>query len=236
MVLESPAAHTGGMAEATAGHPPGHASPTAHWDTIYQQKHADEMSWHEPAPGRSLDAILALAPPPGAAIIDVGGGTSRLVDLLLERGHENLTVADISPIALERARERLGDAASRVEWVVADLGADPDAPGEPVWARSPFAVWHDRAVFHFLTGPAQQDAYVARLLRLVARGGHVIIAGFDEHGPPRCSGLDVVRRGPEALSQALPSAFVPRTTGRFTHVTPWGAEQPFATCTWQRVA
>lgn len=206
----------------------------AHWDAVYERKSLEDMSWHEPDPARSLAAIVARCPAVDAAIVDVGGGASLLVDRLLAHGLRNVTVADISRAALERARDRLGEAAALVDWVVADVGAPYDPGREPAWARAPFAVWHDRAVFHFLTTPAQQEAYVARLLRLVAPGGHVIIAGFDAHGPLRCSGLDVVRRSVEALSTVLPPPFVLHASGRYTHVTPSGVEQPFATCTWRR--
>jgi hypothetical protein len=181
---------------------------TTHWDRIYTSKPAEECSWHEPAPLRALEAILDVAEWVDSPIVDVGGGESRLVDLLLELGYRNVSVADVGV---------------------------PMASDEPPWPRAPFAVWHDRAVFHFLVDPAQQAAYLARLRASVGHGGHVVLATFDEHGPEQCSGLPVQRRSLEELSRVLSDDFELRAAARFTHLTPWGAAQPFVRCTWQRV-
>ncbi|WP_239489690.1 trans-aconitate 2-methyltransferase [Luteitalea sp. TBR-22] len=212
----------------------GDSSLTAHWDRIYSSKTADECSWHEPAPIRSLEAILEVAEWVDSPVVDVGGGESRLVDLLIERGYRNVTVVDISEQALQRARARLGEAEGLVDWVTADVGA-PVTPGEALWPRAPFAVWHDRAVFHFLVEPERQAGYLSRLAASVAYGGHVVLATFDETGPQTCSGLPVLRRSLESLSHVLPEAFELRSAARFTHLTPWGTPQPFVRCTWQRV-
>lgn len=216
----------------------GHVAPeplAPDWDDIYRGKTSEQFSWYEAAPTRSLEAIAALAPWVDASIVDVGGGESRLVDLLLERGHRRVTVVDISTAALERAETRLGEAAALVSWIRADVGAPLDEATEPLWPRAPFAVWHDRAAFHFLTMEEQQEAYVARVVRSVAHGGHVVIAGFDSTGPDRCSGLPVVRRSLHELSQVLPPEFELQEASRFAHVTPWGTPQAFAQCIWQRV-
>ncbi|WP_396625903.1 class I SAM-dependent methyltransferase [Luteitalea sp.] len=207
---------------------------TTHWDRIYTSKPAEECSWHEPAPLRALEAILDVAEWVDSPIVDVGGGESRLVDLLLELGYRNVSVVDISEQALQRARARLGEAEGLVDWLTADVGV-PMASDEPPWPRAPFAVWHDRAVFHFLVDPAQQAAYLARLRASVGHGGHVVLATFDEHGPEQCSGLPVQRRSLEELSRVLSDDFELRAAARFTHLTPWGAAQPFVRCTWQRV-
>ena len=214
--------------------PLGDTPLTRHWDRIYTENASAACSWHETEPRSSLEAILACAPDPTASIVDVGGGESRLVDLLLARGRRRVTVVDISARALERARARLGEAAEVVQWVAGDVAVPPIDPRDG-WPGAPFAVWHDRAVFHFLTTDAQQHAYIARLRASVPAGGHVIIAAFDETGPERCSALPVVRRSPASLSRVLPPEFVLTASSRFAHVTPWGASQDFARCIWQRV-
>lgn len=222
------------MAESVPGDSP--ASSTAdHWDAVYTRNAPDQLSWHESAPLRSLESILEAAPWVDASIVDVGGGDATLVDVLLERGYRNLTVVDIAARAIARAKARLGDDAELVDWVVDDVGAPFKVERTPRWAGAPFAVWHDRAVFHFLLEPARQDAYLARLQAMVAHGGHVILATFDVNGPERCSGLPVVRRSLEELSRVLPSMFELTAASRFTHITPSGVEQAFVRCVWQRV-
>jgi SAM-dependent methyltransferase len=210
------------------------SSLAAQWDAIYAGNAPEQLSWHESAPLRSLEAILEAEPWVDASIVDVGGGDSTLVDRLLERGYRKLTVVDISPLAIARTQARLGASAESVDWVVEDVGAAFAGP-EDGWPRAPFALWHDRAVFHFLTEASQQDAYMARLDAMVAHGGHVLIATFDARGPESCSGLPVVRRSLEALSRALPPAFELTAASRFTHLTPTGVEQAFVRCAWQRV-
>jgi SAM-dependent methyltransferase len=222
------------MAESISGDSP---VPTLvdHWDAVYRGTAPEQLSWHESAPLRSLEAILESEPWVDASIVDVGGGDATLVDLLLQRGYRNLTVVDIAAEALARAQARLGDEAELVDWVADDVGAPLDVARTPRWPRAPFAVWHDRAVFHYLRDPAQQQAYIARLEAMVAHAGHVILATFDATGPDHCSGLPVVRRSLEGLSRVLPSAFELTAASRFTHITPTGAEQAFVRCAWQRV-
>lgn len=198
-------------------------NPRAHWDTIYRTKSADEVSWYQEHAVRSLDFIRGTGVPLTARIIDVGGGVSTLVDDLLAAGYADITVADISPVALDATRARLGALADRVTWLEADITR----------ARLPakhFDVWHDRAVFHFLTDAADRARYVGQVRHAVKSGGHVIVATFATDGPERCSGLPIVRYGPESLHAEFGDDFRLAESARETHVTPAGAEQRFVYC------
>ena len=208
---------------------------SVHWDDVYARS-ADQWNWFEAAPTRSLEAILEVEPRLDAAIVDVGGGDARLADLLLSRGYRALTVVDVSWRALRLSQARLGEAADLVAWVEDDVGAAlPEGEGL-VWPSASYAVWHDRAVFHFLTSPAQQEAYLARLAAAVGHGGHAIIATFDAHGPESCSGLPVVRRSLDDLGRLLSEdVFELKSATRLTHMTPGGQSQPLVRCTWQRI-
>lgn len=222
------------MAESSpvAPSPPALAS---HWDHVYATTAPDRWSWHESAPLRSLEAIVDAAEWVDAAIVDVGGGNARLVDLLIDRGYRNLSVVDITATPLLLARTRLGEAEQLVDWITDDVGA-PFGAGEAIpWRRAPYVVWHDRAVFHFLLDPAQQEAYINRIRASVAHGGHVMLSVFDTGGPERCSGLPVVRRSLEELTHVLPAEFDLCSAERFTHLTPSGEAQAFVRCAWQRV-
>ncbi|MBK7826571.1 class I SAM-dependent methyltransferase [Nannocystis sp.] len=194
-----------------------------HWEKVYATKAPDGVSWYAPHLARSLALIEATGVGPDDAIIDVGGGASTLVDDLLDRGHRRVTVLDLSQHAIDVARERLGDRAARVDWRVADVTrADlPDAT---------YAVWHDRAVFHFLTDPEQRARYVAQVRRSVLPGGHVIVATFGPEGPEKCSGLDVVRYSDDTLHAEFGPAFVKVGSATERHVTPWGSAQEFVYC------
>jgi SAM-dependent methyltransferase len=189
-----------------------------HWEQVYRDKGETEVSWHQPRSERSLRLIRATAGPTDP-VIDVGGGASRLVDDLLAAGYEDITVLDISATSLARSRARLGALADRATWIAADVTAWRP---ERTWR-----VWHDRAVFHFLTEIADQDAYVAALARATAPGAMVVIATFAPDGPAMCSGLPVVRWDSAALARRLGDGF--RLTGseREEHVTPWGSVQRF---------
>jgi len=153
-----------------------------HWETVYTSKGDAELSWTQAEPAASLALIEEVCP--AGRVIDVGGGTSLLAARLLDRGYA-VTVLDISQAAIDRARQRLGARAGEVGWVVADVTAAPDL--------GTFDVWHDRAVFHFLTAPADRAAYAALLARTVPAGGHAVIATFALDGPEKCSGLEVRR-------------------------------------------
>ena len=198
-----------------------------HWERIYATKSVDEVSWYQENPERSLRFIQATRVPLSASIIDVGGGASRLVDALLRSGYSGLTVLDISSTALAAAKQRLGSRASDVQW----LQADVTQASLPAGA---YDVWHDRAVFHFLTSSADRKAYVEAVLRAVKPGGHVIIATFAHDGPTECSGLAVFRYTPEQLRAELGEAFTPVQEENEAHHTPGGRIQHFLYCYFRR--
>jgi len=190
-----------------------------HWNEVYQTNPPDDVSWYQARPELSLALIAATGAAKDAGVIDIGGGASTLTDCLLADGYSSLAVLDLSGAALGHARARLGELATVVEWFEADVTS----------FRSPrrFAVWHDRAAFHFLTDPADRRGYVSTLLRALQPGGHVIIATFAMDGPPKCSGLEVVRYDKASIVAELGPAFVLRESRRETHTTPWQTEQRF---------
>jgi len=195
----------------------------AHWEAIYRTKTPQEVSWFQPEARASLDLIRRVAPALTASILDVGGGASRLVDGLLEAGYSNVHVLDLSGAALSHSRLRLGATAARVPWIEADL-LTADLP------RATFDIWHDRALFHFLTAPADRARYVAQVRHAVRSGGHVVVGTFAEDGPTRCSGLPVVRYTPEALADEFGPDFRLIDSLRDEHRTPSGARQAFVFC------
>ena len=197
--------------------------PRVHWDNVYRTKRPDEMSWYQREPSLSLAFIRHAVPDLLASIVDVGGGASTLVDGLLDSGYGNVTVLDVSPIALERARARLGDAASRVHWMTADVLTAP-------FPNAAFDLWHDRAVFHFLTDDKDRLAYVAQVRRALRPEGHVLIATFADDGPTRCSGLPVARYSADALHAVFGREFQLVDSARERHVTPAGVTQSFVYC------
>lgn len=198
-----------------------------HWETIYRTKDVHTVSWFQSEARRSLGLITNVAPDKSAAIIDVGGGASVLADDLLESGYTNVTVLDLSETALEISRRRLGKDAAKVKWIAADVR---DAP----LAERGYAVWHDRAVFHFLTDRADRQAYVAQVERAVGPGGYVLVATFAEDGPKTCSGLPVVRYSAESLHSEFGPTFRIVTSAHEDHHTPAGREQPFLYCLCRR--
>ncbi|CAG0934028.1 hypothetical protein PLCT1_02562 [Planctomycetaceae bacterium] len=194
-----------------------------HWQAVYQAKGPDQLSWFQAEARVSRDLIARLAPERDARILDVGAGSSTLVDGLLASGYRHLTVLDLSPAALSQARQRLGQAAGSVDWREADvLSASFD--------EGTFDVWHDRAVFHFLTDPADRVRYVDQVRRAVHPDGFVLIATFAEDGPTRCSGLDVRRYSATELHGEFGADFQVVASQREDHVTPWGAVQAFMYC------
>lgn len=195
----------------------------SHWEKVYRTKRPDEVSWYRPHLEISLQLIDDAAPDRNAQIIDVGGGESTLVDDLLGRQYRNVHILDVSSVALEVAKGRLSDSASQVTWMCGDVTTF----GFP---RRQFDVWHDRAVFHFLTDPKDRAAYVRQVAHSVKLGGHVIVATFGLEGPTQCSGLDVLRYGPESLHDEFGSSF--RLVKHLTelHRTPVGAIQQFTYC------
>ena len=197
---------------------------THHWETIYTSKGDAELSWTQAEPATSLALIREACS--ADSIIDVGGGTSLLAERLVDRGYA-VTVLDISQTAIDRARRQLGTRASEVEWMVADVTGGPDL--------GTFDVWHDRAVFHFLTAAADRAAYVALLARTVSVGGHAVIATFALDGPEKCSGLDVRRYDGAALAAELGPRFRLKKSVPELHRTPGGVAQSFQYSLFARV-
>jgi SAM-dependent methyltransferase len=196
-----------------------------HWDGIYEQRGESGVSWFQEVPRRSLALIRRYSPPP-AHVVDVGGGASRLVDGLLSAGYREVTIVDVSPVALALARQRLGDAAETVSWVEADVTTDPPLPETDLW--------HDRAVFHFLTDEADRRAYAGLAANTVRPGGTLVIAAFSLDGPQECSGLPVQRYGESELAAAFAPAFALVESDRERHATPAGAIQDFTYAVFRR--
>ncbi len=197
--------------------------PQAHWDTVYRTKQPTEVSWYRPHLDVSLRLIEEAAPDRAARIIDVGGGESTLVDDLLAHGYRNLSILDVSTTALAVAKQRLGDKADGIDWLCGDV----TTVALPLQA---FDVWHDRAVFHFLTAGDDRAAYVRQVAHAVKPGGHVIVATFGPEGPTKCSGLDVVRYDPDALHDEFGPRFALVKHLTELHQTPAGSIQQFTYC------
>jgi len=198
-----------------------------HWEHIYSEKQATEVSWYQKRPLRSFELIKATGIDTSARIIDIGGGASTLADFILDAGYENLSVLDISHAAIEQAKSRLGKRADKVTWYEHDI--TEFTPDEP------FDVWHDRAVFHFLTEADDRTSYVGILSNALKPGAHAIIAAFNLDGPEKCSGLDIVQYSPETISAVLGDAFQLVETSTEEHVTPGGSSQSFVYCRFIRV-
>ena len=194
-----------------------------HWETVYERKRPEQVSWYRPHLEQSLRFIEAAGLTPDAAIIDVGGGASTLVDDLLERGHSNITVLDVSARAIDAAKARLARRAAGVHWLVADITTVDLAPAA-------YDLWHDRAVFHFLRDGDERRRYVAAVTRSVKPGGHVLVATFGPEGPTKCSGLDVVRYGAHELHAEFGAGFQEVDSATEVHTTPSGVEQQFVYC------
>ena len=195
----------------------------AHWENVYQSRAVDEVSWYRPHLDVSLGLIEDAAPDRDSAIIDVGGGEATLVDDLVARGYGDVTVLDISEAAIEVAKARMGAAAASAHWITGDI---TDIELEA--AR--YNLWHDRAVFHFLTKAEDRAAYVRQVARAVKPGGHVIVATFGPEGPEKCSGMDVVRYDADSLHGEFGAKFRLLDSATELHETPWGAPQQFMYC------
>jgi 2-polyprenyl-3-methyl-5-hydroxy-6-metoxy-1,4-benzoquinol methylase len=193
-----------------------------HWENVYHENAPDEVSWYQTAHEKSLRLIEQAAPGKNDWIIDVGAGASTLVDRLLALGYKNVALLDVSTKALTQSKIRLGDQARQVEWIESDITNFRPA--------KKFAVWHDRAVFHFLTDPQDRGHYVQALKSALLPGGHVVMATFAIGGPTQCSGLDIVQYGPAKLSNELGDSFELLESSEETHRTPWGSEQKFIDC------
>ena len=194
-----------------------------HWETVYNTKAPETVSWYRPHLETSLALVERAAGGRSASIIDVGGGESTLVDDLLARGYENITVLDISQTAIDVSKKRLGLAAEKVHWLVADI---TEAQLEP----SAYEVWHDRAVFHFLTVVEHRTAYVRKVAHAVKPGGHVIVSTFGPEGPTKCSGLNVIRYDAESLHDQFGVRFRLVESSKELHRTPFGTTQQFLYC------
>lgn len=190
-----------------------------HWDRVYRTRGARDVSWYQPRPEVSLALIAASGVARDSGIVDVGGGASSLTACLLDDGYSRLAVLDVSGEALRHARSLLGARAADVEWIEADVTSF--APPRR------FGLWHDRAVFHFLTEPGDRRAYAASLRRALQPDGAVVLATFAPDGPPTCSGLAVARHDEASILAALGDDFRLEETRRETHVTPWRSEQRF---------
>lgn len=196
-----------------------------HWENIYRTKAVDAVSWYTPHLTTSL-ALIHRISNKQSSIIDVGAGASTLVDDLLSAGYQNLTVLDISEPALACTKKRLGSASSQVKWISGDITTAALSP-------KAYDIWHDRAVFHFLTNSEQRVAYVRNLLNAVKSGGHIVISTFATNGPMKCSGLDVVRYDAESLAKELGPHFHLLEILQEAHPTPFGTTQNFLYCLFQ---
>lgn len=195
------------------------ASRKAHWQGVYTTKEEDGVSWFQENPTPSLELLALANATDNSAIIDIGGGASRLVDALVKKGHRDLTVLDLSEAALEAARARLASEAQQVHWIVADV---------TVWKPTrQYDIWHDRAAFHFLTEAVDQSAYADRLRQALRPGGYAIIGTFALDGPEKCSNLPVQRHDAKSLAAILGDGFSLVDTRRHEHVTPWESVQRF---------
>lgn len=200
----------------------------AHWEAIYGAKSSKEVSWYAPHLEKSLELILGLGLAKNAAIIDVGGGASTLPDDLLFKGFNNITVLDVSSAALKGSKDRLGEKAGLIHWLEADIT-------QALLGVDHYDLWHDRAVFHFLTKPEDRQRYVKNLTTSIKNGAYFLIATFGPNGPLKCSGLEIVRYSPEALQSELGKAFRLEKHFLEIHDTPFGTRQEFLHCLFRKI-
>ncbi|WP_339739600.1 class I SAM-dependent methyltransferase [uncultured Sunxiuqinia sp.] len=198
-----------------------------HWETIYQTKSLNEVSWFEPVPETSLDFFKQFKVPTRAKIIDIGGGDSLLVDHLLDRGYSDLTVLDISEAAIRRAKERLGEQASLVKWIVAD--AATFQPNEK------YDFWHDRAAFHFLTQEQEISNYLDTARRSIQPAGILVIGTFSDEGPEKCSGIEIRRYSENSMTNRLKMFFEKIRCITVDHKTPSRSIQNFVFCSFRKL-
>lgn len=197
-----------------------------HWEKVYESKKYEDATWYQEKPETSLEMIAAMELPETAGIIDIGGGDSNLVDYLMQEGYRDISVLDISEKALDHARDRLGEKAEQVSWIVADA-----ASFEP---EKRYHLWHDRAAFHFLTEKEQVEGYISNLERAVKRGGYVVLATFSENGPTKCSGREIRQYSKEQLSNLLEEKFETLECRNVDHITPSGGKQNFTFCSFRK--
>ncbi len=197
-----------------------------HWESLYKNKSSQEVSWYEPHLEKSLGIIDGLSLSKDAHIIDVGGGASTLPDDLLARGFQNITVLDISTEALKVSKDRLGESAKRIEWLEADMT-------KTSLEKSHYDLWHDRAVFHFLTKADDRKKYIEVLKNSLSPTGHALIATFGPNGPLKCSGLEIARYSAESLQKELGDQFILKADDIQIHGTPFQTTQEFLYCLFQ---
>lgn len=190
-----------------------------HWERVYREKAVNSVSWFQTSPETSLELIASCKLDLSQPVIDVGAGSSVLVDKLIERGHQNLYVLDISSAALQNSKERLGELAERVNWLVEDIAN--------FHTSQKFQLWHDRAVFHFLTDKQDRAQYIETLLNSVPIGGNLILASFALDGPEKCSGLPIVQYNEEKIQAEIGLGFKLIESKNEIHLTPWQSEQSF---------
>lgn len=195
----------------------------SHWEQIYRTKSPEQTSWYEPHLQTSLDWISAAAPHRSASIIDVGGGESTLAEDLLARGYRDITVVDLAEAAISKSQHRMGTAAEQVTWLASDVLQAALPPRN-------YDLWHDRAVFHFLTESDRRRAYVRQLVSSLKPSGHAVIATFGPQGPEKCSGLPTQRYDAESLQHELGPEFQISRTSIVDHHTPFGTTQQFLYC------
>jgi SAM-dependent methyltransferase len=200
---------------------------TSHWENVYQTKSSTEVSWYEPDPKQSLDLILEAAGEKRGRVIDVGGGQSFLVDRLLDSGFKQVAVLDISNAAIKATKARLGERDSQVKWMIADI-TESDSLGE-------FDIWHDRAVFHFITNSGDRKQYLELLKGTLPIGGHFVVGTFAVGGPEKCSGLPIQQYDANTMANALGPSFEMEKSGHCEHTTPSGKSQLFFFGTYRRV-
>ncbi|MFC3726003.1 class I SAM-dependent methyltransferase [Neoaquamicrobium sediminum] len=198
----------------------------AHWQRVYTSKEENQLSWHEDAPALSLALLGEAGLRPEMAVVDIGGGTSRLVDASVASKQAHITILDLSAAALDTAKKRLAGAGN-VEWVAGDV-----TEWQP---KRSYDLWHDRAAFHFLTDPEDQRAYVRVMARALKTGGRAVIGTFAPDGPEKCSGLPVARHDAASLRAVLGEGFSLISTRRNEHTTPWGAVQQFQFGTFEKL-
>jgi len=202
-----------------------HSTRTDHWDQVYSNKEPDELSWYQVRPEISLRLIAETGVQHDDPVLDAGGGAATLVDSLQTQGFSDITVLDISAAAIGRARARMGDKAETIHWITSDVTA--------FTPQREYALWHDRAVFHFLVEPRDRERYVDTVLAALRPRGHLILATFGPDGPQRCSGLDTRRYGIEQLRLIFDERFELKDYELQDHVTPAGSSQQFIYSCWQ---
>jgi SAM-dependent methyltransferase len=191
----------------------------SHWEEVYREKDDTQLSWHQDDPSISLELCDVVGVDNASSVIDIGGGTSRFAERLIERGLSDVSVLDVSKAALDRSRGQLGAVGEQIEWIAADV---------TTWSpERSYDLWHDRAVFHFLVDADDRSAYRDQLYRCLLPGSHAIIATFALDGPKKCSGLPIVRYDPEGLCEVLGDRISLVTHREHTHHTPWGSSQSF---------